>query len=331
MLRGPVSRRYFVSLLASGAVAWPLAVRAQQRSMPVIGLLNNGAARDKRDYVAAFQRGLREAGFVDGQNVAIEYRHANNQIERLPALASELVREQVSAIAALSTDAGLAAKAATASIPIVFIAGADPAKFGVTGSLNRPGGNLTGVSFLEEATAAKRLELLHEVAPKAVVIGLLVNPTVATTEKDINEGLDAARVLRLELRVLNASNEREIDAAFSMLVQWQAGGLVIAGGNYFTIRSDQLASLAARHKVPAVFNVRDFPAAGGLMSYGASPADAYRIGGIYVGRILKGEKPTDLPVQQTTKVELIINLRTAKALGLTVPLPLLGRADEVIE
>jgi putative tryptophan/tyrosine transport system substrate-binding protein len=299
--------------------------------MPVIGLLNNGAPQDKRDYVTAFQRGLREAGFVEGQNVAIEYRHANNQIERLPALASELVREQVSVIAALGTDAGLVAKAATASIPIVSIAGADPAKFGFTGSLNRPGGNLTGVSFLEEATAAKRLELLHDVAPKAVVIGLLVNPTVAITEKDIKEGLDAARVLGLELRVLNASNEREIDAAFSMLVQWQAGGLVIAGGSYFTIRSDQLASLAARHKVPAIFNLRDFPAAGGLMSYGASPADAYRIGGIYVGRILKGEKPADLPVQQTTKVELIINLRTAKALGLTVPLSLLARADEVIE
>jgi putative tryptophan/tyrosine transport system substrate-binding protein len=325
-----MKRRSFITLLG-GAAAWPLAARAQQPAIPVIGLLNNGAPQDKRDYVTTFQRGLREAGFVEGQNVAIEYRHANNQIERLPALASELVREQVSVIAALGTDAGLVAKAATASIPIVFIAGADPAKFGFTGSLNRPGGNLTGVSFLEEATAAKRLELLHDVAPKAVVIGLLVNPTVAITEKDIKEGLDAARVLGLELRVLNASNEREIDAAFSMLVQWQAGGLVIAGGSYFTIRSDQLASLAARHKVPAVFNVRDFPAAGGLMSYGASPADAYRIGGIYVGRILKGEKPADLPVQQTTKVELIINLRTAKALGLTVPLPLLGRADEVIE
>ncbi len=325
-----MKRREFITLLG-GAAAWPLAARAQQASMPVIGLLNNGAPQDKRDYVAAFQRGLREAGFVDGQNVAIEYRHANNQIERLPALASELVREHVSVIAALSTDAGLAAKAATANIPIVFIAGADPAKFGFTGSLNRPGGNLTGVSFLEEATAAKRLELLHEVAPNAVVIGLLVNPTVGTTEKDIKEALDAARVLGLELRVLNASNESQIDTAFSMLVQWRAGGLLIAGGNYFTIRSDQLASLAARHKVPTIFNVRDFPVAGGLMSYGASPADGYRIGGIYVGRILKGEKPADLPVQQTTKVELIINLRTAKALGLTVPLPLLGRADEVIE
>jgi putative ABC transport system substrate-binding protein len=234
-------------------------------------------------------------------------------------------------IFASSTDAGLAAGAATATIPIVFAGGADPEKFGFTGNLNRPVGNLTGVSFLNEATVAKRLEVLHEVVPNARVIGHLVNPTVAQADKDIRDGLDAARILGLDLRLLNASNESEIDAAFATLRQWDAGGLVIDGGNYFTVQSRRLAELATRYNVPAVFNVRDFPAAGGLMSYGASPLDAYRIVGNYVGKILKGEKPADLPVQRTTKVELIINLKSAKALGLNLPLPLLGRADEVIE
>jgi putative tryptophan/tyrosine transport system substrate-binding protein len=320
-------RREFITLVG-GVSVWPLAARAQQSKLPVIGVLSN--ADKPQSYIGAFQAGLREIGFVEGQNVAIEYRNANNQIDRLPALASELVRKQVAVVAALSTASGLAAKAATSTIPVVFVGGADPAKFGFTGDLNRPGGNLTGVTFLEEATAAKRLELLHEIAPKAVRIGLLVNPTVPT-DYDTKEGLNAARVLGLELRVFNASNEREIDAAFATLSQWQAGGLLIAGGNYFTVQSHRLANLTLTHKVPAIFNVRDFPAAGGLMSYGGDPVDAYRIVGNYIGRILKGGKPADLPVQQTTKVELIINMKTAKAFGLTVPLSLLGRADEVIE
>ena len=326
-----MQRRKFISLLGGVAAAWPLVARGQAPSVPVIGVLSNGAVQDKQDYMAAFQASLKDTGFVDGQNVTIEYRYANNRVEALPALAAELVRKQVAVIFASSTDAGVVAKAATATIPIVFAGGADPAKFGFTGSLNHPDGNLTGVSFLELETAAKRLEVLHEIAPKAVVIGLLVNPKVGQTEKDIKVELDAARVLGLELRVVEASTEHEIDMAFAKLAEWQAGGLLISGGNYFTIQAPRLAALAAKYKMPGIFNVRDFPAAGGLMSYGASPTGAYRIVGNYVGRLLKGDKVSDLPVQEATKVEMIINLKAAKALGLTVPLPLLGRADEVIE
>ena len=312
-------RRDFVTLIGGGAAAWPLVVRAQQPAMPGIGVLSNGSVKDKQDYMAAFLASLRDTGFVDGQNVTIEYRYANNRVEALPALAAELIHKQVAVIFASSTDAGVVAKATTATIPIVFAGGADPAKFGFTGNLNHPEGNLTGVSFLELETAAKRLQVLHEIAPKAVVIGLLVNPTVAQTEKDIKVEQDAARVLGLELRVLEASTEHEIDIAFAKLAEWQAGGLLISGGNYFTVQAPRLAALAAKYRMPGIFNVRDFPAAGGLMSYGASPIDAYRIVGTYVGRILKGEKVSDLPVQEATKVELIINLKTAKALGLTVP------------
>ena len=321
-------RRRELIVALGGAAAWPLAARAQQTAKPVIGLLIN--SEKPQSYMKGFHAGLRETGFVEGQNVAMESANANNQTDRLPALASELVRKQITVIAALSTASGLAAKAATATIPIVFVGGADPTKFGFTGNLNRPGGNITGVTFLEEATAAKRLELLHEIAPNAGRIGLLVNPSVPT-DYDTKEGLDAARVLGLELRVFSASDEHEMDAAFAAMAQWQTGGLLIAGGNYFTIQSRRLSALALAHKVPAIFNVRDFPAAGGLMSYGGDPVDAYRIVGNYVGRILKGEKPADLPIQQTTKVELTINMKTAKAFGLTVPLSLLGRADEVIE
>ena len=279
-------RRDFITVIAGAATVWPLAARAQQ-PMPVIGVLSNGAPDDKRDFMSAFNASLKEAGFVDGQNVTIEYRYANNRPDMLPTLASELVRRQVAVIFASSTDAGVVAKAATTTIPIVFAGGADPAKFGFTGNLNHPDGNITGVSFLELETAAKRLQVLHELVPKAVIIGLLVNPTVAQTEKDIRVGQDSARLLGLDLRVLNASNEREIDAAFATLAEWQAGGLLISGGNYFTVQSQRLADLATRYKMPAIFNVRDFPAAGGLMSYGASPTDAYRIVGNYVGRILR--------------------------------------------
>lgn len=326
-----IGRRQFISALGSATVAWPLAARAQQPLMPVIGVLSNGAPADKVDNMAAFLASLKDTGFVDGQNVRIDYRYANNRTEALPALAAELVRKQVAVIFASSTDAGVVAKAATQTVPIVFAGGADPAKFGFTGSLNHPGGNLTGVSFLELETAAKRLQVLHEIAPKAVIIGLLVNPAVAQTEEDIKVGLDAARVLGLDLRVLNASNEGEIDAAFAKLAEWHAGGVLISGNNYFTTQSQRLADLATRYKMPGIFNERDFPHDGGLMSYGTSLVEAYRIVGNYVGRILKGEKVGDLPVQETTKVELIINLKAARTLGLEVPLSLLGRADEVIE
>jgi putative ABC transport system substrate-binding protein len=324
-------RRDFISLLGSAAATWPRVARAQQPLMPVIGVLSNGTAADKEDYMAVFYLALKETGFVESQNVTIEYRYANNKIDALPALAADLVRKQVAVIFASSTDAGLAAKAATQTIPIVFAGGADPARFGFASNLNRPGGNMTGISFLELETAAKRLEMLHEIVPQAARVGLLVNPTVAQTEKDVSVVRDAAGALGLDLRVLNASNEREIDAAFATLAQLRAEGLIINGGNYFTTEAHRLADLAAHYKVPGIFNVREFPAAGGLMSYGASPKEAYRIVGNYVGRILKGEKPGELPVQETTKIELIINMKAAKSLGITIPLPLLGRADEVIE
>jgi putative tryptophan/tyrosine transport system substrate-binding protein len=325
-----IGRRRFIALMG-GATVWPLAARAQQRTMPAVGVLSNGAPADKQDYMSAFLQSLSDSGFVDGQNVRIDYRYANNQVEALPALAADFVRERVAVIFASSTDAGVVAKAATSTIPIVFAGGAAPSRFGFTDNLNHPGGNLTGVSFLELQTVAKRLEVLHETVPNATLFGLLTNSAVAQTDQDIKVGQDAARALGIELRALNAGNEREIDDAFARLTEWQAGGVVIQGSNYFTAEARRLGGLAARYKIPGIFNVRDFPDAGGLMSYGGVPVDAYRIVGNYVGRILKGEKPGDLPVQEITQVKMIINLKAAKALGLTIPLPLLGRADEVIE
>jgi len=314
-----IGRRKFLATLG-GAVAWPLAVRAQQPAMPVIGFLNAASLDGYRPMVAAFRQGLQESGYVEGQNVAIEYRWADNQIDRLSALAADLGHRQVTVIAATTT------------IPIVFEMGGDPIRLGVIASLNRPGGNVTGVTNLNAEVAPKRVELLHELVPTASVIALLINPTnLALAEPVSRASQAAAHTLGLHLHVLNASTERDFDAVFANLIQLRAGGLVIGSGAFFAARSEQLAALAVRHAVPAVSSHRRFVAAGGLASYSGNMADTYRLAGVYTGRILKGEKPGEMPVQQSTKVEMFLNLRAAKALGITVPLPLLGRADEVIE
>jgi putative tryptophan/tyrosine transport system substrate-binding protein len=326
-----MKRRDFITLVG-GAAAWPLAARAQQPALPVIGFLEAKSADTSAHLVAAFRQGLKEAGYIEGQNVAIEYRFAENQYGRLPALAADLARRQVAVIAASGgPPAALAAKGATTTIPIVFNMGADPIALGLVDSLNRPGGNLTGVSSLNVELGPKRLELLHELAPTATNIAMLVNPTNPNAEAYSTALKTAARTLGVQLQVLHASTERDFDMVFATLVQLQVGALVIGTDGFFITRSEQFAELAVRHAMPTIFVFREFAAAGGLMSYGGSLTDEYRQVGGYTGRILKGEKPADLPVQQATKVELIINLKTARALGLTVPLALLTRADEVIE
>jgi putative ABC transport system substrate-binding protein len=327
-----MQRREFITLLG-GAATWPLAVRAQQSVMPVIGFLNAASAESYAPFSAAFLQGLGEAGYVDGRNITIEYRWAEGQNDRLPALAADLVQRHVAVIAATSTPAALAAKAATTTVPIVFETAADPIQLGLVASLNRPGGNVTGVTQTNLEIAPKRLELLHELLPKARVMTLLVDPSnPAVAETSANQMLAAARTLGLELHVLNASTESDFDAVFAKISQLRASGLVISAGTaIFVSRSGQLAALAARHAVPSVSAGRAFVMAGGLISYGGDIVDAYRLTGGYVGRILKGEKPADLPVQQATKIELLINLKAAKALGLDVPPTLLARADEVIE
>jgi putative ABC transport system substrate-binding protein len=322
-------RREFIALLG-GAAAWPVQARAQHPAIPVIGYLD--LQPPGHVGIEPFRQGLSETGYVEGRNVAIEYRWANGKYDRLPALATDLVRSQVAVIAACATSApGLAAKAATSTIPIVFQTGGDPVQDGLVASMNRPGGNVTGVSRLAVTTAPKRLELMRELSPKATVIGLLVNPTNPRSELVVQQIEEAARALGLRLHVLKASTEGELDSGFASLVQLGVGALLVAQEpSYFRWR-EQIIALAARHAIPATYGQREYPAAGGLMSYDASVADSFRQVGLYVGRILKGEKPADLPVQQPTKFELVINLKTAKALGLTVPPTLLARADEVIE
>jgi putative ABC transport system substrate-binding protein len=329
----PVRRREFITLLGSAAAAWPLAARAQQQAMPVIGILNTDAPVTDTSSMRAFHQGLSQSGFVEGRNVAIEYRWAESQVDRLPALAADLVRRQVTVIVTPgNTAAALAAKAATATIPIVFALGLDPVAAGLVASLNRPGGNVTGVTSLNLELGPKLLEVLHELVPRATIMALLVNPTNQNVESQLSNMQAAARTLGLPpLHVLQASTERDFDRAFAALVQLRAGGLVISSSTLYNARSEQLAALAIRHAVPTISPYREFAAAGGLMSYGGNTLDQQRLAGNYTGRILKGEKPADLPVQQATRVELIINMKTAKALGLTFPLTLLGRADEVIE
>jgi len=323
-----VRRREFIKFLG-GVAAWPLAARAQQPGVPLIGLLA-GAQLDDR-LLNAVRQGLKEAGYVEGRNVAIKYRTADGRFNRLPGLAAELVADPVAVIVAFAPPAAVAAKAATGTIPIVFVTGADPVELGLVSSLNRPGGNVTGVTFLVTALRAKRLELLRELVPSAKIVGLLVNPANPTSEFQTTDTQAAARTLGIGLVIRNARGESDIYSAFESLAQERVNAVIIGTDQLFTSRRDQLVALAARHALPAIYYLREFVEAGGLISYGASSTDAYRLTGGYVGRILKGEKPADLPVQQMVKFELAINASTAKALGLEIPDKLLALADEVIE
>jgi putative ABC transport system substrate-binding protein len=324
-----MNRREVIALLG-GAAAWPVAARAQQPAMPVVGYLSGATPGIPTDL--AFRNGLREAGYVEGQNLAIEYRWADGQYDRLPALAAELVSRRVSVIFASGGAASpIAAKAATATIPIVFSFGGDPVKLGLVPTFNRPGGNVTGVSFLINALGAKRLDLLDKLVPTATVLGFLVDPTNPGAEPETRDMQQAADALGRKLIVGKASTEGEIDVAFASFLEQQVAALAVAADAFLSGRADQLAALAAGYRIPAIYSLREYAEAGGLMSYGASVLDAARQAGLLTSRILKGEKPADLPVQQATKIELVINLKTAKALGITVPPNLLATADEVIE
>jgi putative ABC transport system substrate-binding protein len=324
-----VRRREFITLLG-GAAAWPMASGAQQPAMPVIGFLRDTSLAEAADRVTAFRQGLKEGGFVEGQNVAIEYRFAENNRDRLPALAAELIRRPVVVIVG-NTPSALAAKAVTTTVPIVVTTGSDPVKDGLVASFNRPGGNVTGVSFLATMIGSKRLDLLRQLVPAATTIAYLVNPNSPNTEADRREVQAAAQAIGQQLLVLDVSSERDIETAFATLVQRGAGALQAGVGAFLNSHRERIVALAARHAIPAIYNLREFVAAGGLMSYGTSIMDGYRQAGIYAARILKGEKPADLPVMQPTKFEFVISLKTAKALGLEVPDRLLALADEVME
>ena len=324
-------RREFITLLG-GAAAWPLAAHAQQPAMPVIGFLSGGSPQSDAARLVAFRRGLNETGYVEHRNVTGEFRWADHQLERLHALAVELLERRATVIVAVGGPTpAVAAKAATRTVPIVFTIGADPVKLGLVASLNRPGGNVTGVTNLANIVLAKQFEALHETVPKAAMIGFLVNPINPNAETDTKEAQEATRTLGLKLRVMSASTETDIDAAFASFAKQQVDAGVVLPDALFNSQANRIVALAARYALPMIYSLREFPSAGGLMSYGTGLADAYRQAGIYTGRILKGEKPEDLPIVQATKVELIINLKTAKALGITFPLSLLARADEVIE
>jgi putative ABC transport system substrate-binding protein len=327
-----MERRAFIAAVTGGLLAAPLAARAQQKAMPVIGVLSTGSpGPSSASSMAAFRQGLSEAGYVEGQNVAIEYRWADGHYDRLPALAVDLVGRKVDLIMANSPPSALAAKSATSTIPIVFRSGADPVRDGLVASLARPGGNLTGVSFVADELTAKRLELLSELVPRVGVIALLMNPTNATAERVIRDVQEAARMKGLQLHILKASSESEIDTAFASLVQLHAGALVVGADPFLSSRREQLVALASRRALPSIYAWREFAASGGLISYGPSITSAFRLVGHYAGKVLKGAKPADLPIEQPTNFELVINLKTAKALGLTIPPTLLQLADQVIE
>jgi putative tryptophan/tyrosine transport system substrate-binding protein len=325
-----IGRRQFISALGGAVSAWPFALRAEQPKMPVVGFLRSSAAADSTKFVTAFRQGLNEAGFVEGQNVTIEYRFADNQLDRLPALVADLVRKPA-AVIVVNGPAALAAKGVTTTVPIVFVTGSDPVNDALVPSLNRPGGNVTGVAFLGGQLGAKRLELLRQLVPGATTIGVLVNPGSLETEVERKDLQVAAQAIGQQLVILDVSGDRDIEMAFATFVQRGVGALLIGSGPFLTSHREQVVGLAARHALPASYSLRDFVVAGGLMSYGASITDAYRQVGIYTGRILKGEQPADLPVTQPTKFEFVINLKTAKTLGLAVPMIVQMTADEVIE
>jgi putative ABC transport system substrate-binding protein len=326
-----MTRREFITLLGGAAAAWPLVARAQQSTIPAVGFLNSGSAAEWAHLVAAFKEGLNELGFVEGRNVAIEYRWAQGENERLPRLAADLVGRQVAVITAFGPPASLAAKAATTAIPIVFMAGTDPIDLGLVTNFRRPTGNVTGLNVFAEVLTPKRQELLHDLVPAAPLVALLADATAAQTRSELPSVQAAADKIGQQVRIFNVSNDREIDAAFATIVDQHIGGLIVQTDQFSTIRRDQLVLLTTRHAIPTIFGWREFAVAGGLMSYGTSLRAAYRQLAIYTGRILKGENPADLPVQQATTFEMVVNLKAAKALGVTIPTGILLRADEVIE